>query len=45
MILKRKIEVFFIGFFTGKCIPSRENETITVCEMNGWCPEELSAST
>ncbi|CAF4256180.1 unnamed protein product, partial [Adineta steineri] len=32
------------GFFTGNCVPSKENETIKVCEMNGWCPEELSDS-
>ncbi|CAF1592505.1 unnamed protein product, partial [Adineta steineri] len=32
------------GFFTGNCVPSKENEAIKVCEMNGWCPEELSDS-
>ncbi|CAF3440095.1 unnamed protein product [Rotaria socialis] len=32
------------GYFTGKCVVSRENSTLKVCEMNGWCPEELSAS-
>ncbi|CAF4359006.1 unnamed protein product, partial [Adineta steineri] len=31
-------------FFTGNCVPSKENEAIKVCEMNGWCPEELSDS-
>jgi hypothetical protein len=33
------------GFLTGKCIPSFENVTKTVCEINAWCPEELSNST
>ncbi|CAF1301872.1 unnamed protein product [Rotaria sordida] len=32
------------GFLTGNCVPSRENTSINVCEINGWCPEELSAS-
>ncbi|UJR17753.1 hypothetical protein I4U23_004651 [Adineta vaga] len=33
------------GFFTGRCVESRENSSINVCEMSGWCPEEASAST
>jgi cation transporter protein len=32
------------GYFTGNCVPSLEDDTIDVCEMEGWCPEELSAS-
>ncbi|CAF1096753.1 unnamed protein product [Adineta ricciae] len=32
------------GFYTGDCVPSREDDNITVCEMEGWCPEELSDS-
>ncbi|CAF1072379.1 unnamed protein product [Rotaria sordida] len=33
------------GFFTGNCVPSQENTMINVCEINAWCPEELSKST
>jgi P2X purinoceptor 4 len=33
------------GYFTGECVPSLENATETVCEINAWCPEELSLST
>ncbi|CAF1159056.1 unnamed protein product [Adineta ricciae] len=33
------------GFFTGKCVASFENSSISVCEISGWCPEEMSAST
>ncbi|CAF5087986.1 unnamed protein product, partial [Rotaria sp. Silwood1] len=32
------------GYFTGNCNQSLEDETIKVCEMEGWCPEELSES-
>ncbi|CAF0924769.1 unnamed protein product, partial [Rotaria sordida] len=32
------------GFFTGNCVPSQENASINVCEINGWCPEESSVS-
>ena len=40
-----KVWRFRLGYFTGKCVPSYENETVKVCEMRGWCPEELSKST
>ncbi|CAF1371650.1 unnamed protein product [Rotaria sordida] len=33
------------GYFTGNCVPSQENTMINVCEINAWCPEELSNST
>ncbi len=33
------------GFRTGECVSSIENGNKIVCEMNGWCPEELSNST
>ncbi|CAF3430901.1 unnamed protein product [Rotaria sp. Silwood1] len=33
------------GYFTGKCVPSLENASIGVCQINAWCPEELSKST
>ncbi|CAF0799572.1 unnamed protein product [Adineta ricciae] len=33
------------GFQTGKCVPSFEDRTKRVCEINAWCPEELSNST
>jgi hypothetical protein len=42
-ITKKNIS-YSIGYFTGNCNESRENESITVCEMSGWCPEELSNS-
>ncbi|CAF2688830.1 unnamed protein product [Rotaria sp. Silwood2] len=32
------------GYFTGKCVESEENATMKVCQMDGWCPEELSSS-
>ncbi|UJR08640.1 hypothetical protein I4U23_012899 [Adineta vaga] len=32
------------GFFTGECVPSREDVNTTVCQMEGWCPEESSDS-
>ncbi|XP_015906759.2 P2X purinoceptor 4 [Parasteatoda tepidariorum] len=28
------------GVFTGKCITSDVNETVTVCEIKAWCPVE-----
>jgi P2X purinoceptor 4 len=33
------------GYFTGNCIPSPENASREVCEINAWCPEELVNST
>ncbi|CAF1510198.1 unnamed protein product, partial [Rotaria sp. Silwood1] len=33
------------GYFTGNCVPSVENASIGVCQINAWCPEELSKST
>ena len=45
MMFKEIVQVVFpTGFFTGKCVPSGDNQT-EVCEMYGWCPEELALST
>ncbi|CAF1234540.1 unnamed protein product [Adineta steineri] len=33
------------GYFTGKCVDSVQNESVSVCEIHAWCPEELSKST
>jgi len=33
------------GFLTGRCVSSFEDKTRSVCEINAWCPEELSNST
>ncbi|CAF1359002.1 unnamed protein product [Adineta steineri] len=33
------------GYFTGECVPSVQNESVSVCEIHAWCPEELSEST
>jgi hypothetical protein len=41
---KGGMKSFCIGFFTGECVTSSEDMNRTVCEMNGWCPEELSKS-
>ncbi|CAF1137469.1 unnamed protein product [Adineta steineri] len=34
-----------LGFQTGNCVPSLEDKTIHVCEIEAWCPEEGANST
>ncbi|CAF1495836.1 unnamed protein product [Adineta steineri] len=34
-----------LGFQTGNCVPSLEDKTILVCEIEAWCPEEGANST
>ena len=33
-----------LGYLTGRCVNSTENDTLKVCEINAWCPEELAQS-
>ncbi|UJR37581.1 hypothetical protein I4U23_030280 [Adineta vaga] len=32
------------GYFTGYCVNSSRNSSLKVCEINAWCPEELTNS-
>ncbi|CAF0878887.1 unnamed protein product, partial [Didymodactylos carnosus] len=32
-------------YYTGNCVPSLEAPSNKTCEIEGWCPEEYSAST
>ncbi|CAF1268273.1 unnamed protein product [Adineta ricciae] len=32
------------GYYTGNCVSSSTNSSVKVCEINAWCPEELTRS-